>query len=61
MKFFFHPDTESELEEAVAYYEECQRGLGMEFVEEVYATISRIVRFPYAWSEMSKKYASLPD
>jgi plasmid stabilization system protein ParE len=55
MNFFFHPKAEQEFDdEAVRYYEDCQAGLGIEFAEEVYATIARISQFPDAWSPVSK-------
>lgn len=54
MKFYFHPQAEEEFDEAVRYYEECHPGLGLEFVEEVFATVSRILEYPDAWSRMSK-------
>jgi hypothetical protein len=41
MRFYFHPEAEAELDKAVEYYEQRQQGLGLEFVEEVYATITR--------------------
>ena len=41
MKFHFHPDAVEESAEAVSYYENCQRGLGLEFAEELYATVAR--------------------
>lgn len=53
MKFSFHPRAEEEFDEAVQYYENCQKGLGLEFAEEVYATIERVVAYPHAWSELS--------
>ena len=53
MSFSFHPDAERELDDAVAYYEGCQAGLGVEFAEEVYATILRIIRYPEAWAKLS--------
>ncbi|HHE31926.1 MAG TPA: type II toxin-antitoxin system RelE/ParE family toxin [Chlorobaculum parvum] len=53
MKFYFHELAESEFDKAVDFYEDCQSGLGLEFAEEVYATIALIVRFPEAWSPMS--------
>ena len=53
MKFYFHEDAESEFDKAVDFYEDCQRGLGLEFAQEVYATIALIIRFPDAWSPMS--------
>jgi len=54
MRFYFHEDAETELDNAVGYYEECQEGLGLEFAQEVYAAIVRVVQFPEAWSPMSK-------
>ena len=54
MKFKFHPEAELELDEAVRYYEECQAGLGLDFAEEVYGTISRIAAYPDAWPMLSK-------
>jgi plasmid stabilization system protein ParE len=54
MRFYFHEEAETELDKAVEYYEDCRRGLGLEFAKEVYATIARIIQFPEAWSEMSK-------
>jgi len=54
MKFYFHPDAEEEFDKAVDYYERCQPGLGLEFEEEVYATIVRIIQYPDAWSTLSR-------
>lgn len=54
MKFYFHEDAAAELENAVAYYDECRPGLGLDFAHEVYAAIARIVQFPEAWSPLSK-------
>jgi len=54
MKFYFHPEAEAEFYRSVAYYEQCQAGLGLEFAEEVYATISRIIKYPAAWYRLSE-------
>jgi toxin ParE1/3/4 len=54
MRFFFHEHAESEFDSIVDYYEDCQSGLGLEFAQEVYATIELIVRFPEAWAPMSE-------
>ena len=54
MKFYFHPDAAVEFDKAVEYYEQCQTGLGLEFAKEVYATITRIIEYPDAWSPLSK-------
>ena len=53
MKFFFHPLAEEEFDDAVSYYETRRLGLGLEFAEEVYATIARICEYPVAWSRLS--------
>ncbi len=49
MKFFFHPRAEAEFDASVDYYEECEPGLGLEFAEEVFGAIARILEFPNAW------------
>lgn len=36
MNYIFLDETEAELYEAVAYYEECSEGLGIEFSRQVY-------------------------
>lgn len=54
MKFYFHPEAEAEFDISVEYYEQCQSGLGLEFAEEVYAAIGRIIQYPAAWSTLSK-------
>lgn len=45
MNYIFHPDAKKELVHAISYYEDCQEGLGSEFLEEVYSTIQRIITF----------------
>jgi hypothetical protein len=54
MRFYFHPDADEEFDEAIRYYEECQSGLGLEFAEEVYAAIARIIQYPNGWSILSR-------
>jgi hypothetical protein len=54
MRFQFHPAADAEFDVAVEYYEQCQSGLGLEFAEEVYATIARIIEYPEVWSPMSR-------
>jgi hypothetical protein len=54
MRFYFHEYAETEFDNAVEFYEDCRRGLGIEFAKEVYATIDRIIQYPDAWSPMSK-------
>jgi plasmid stabilization system protein ParE len=54
MNYSFHPEARLEFLEAIAYYEDCSDGLGMEFLREVFASIRRIVEFPLAWSALSE-------
>ncbi len=54
MRVYFHEDAEAEFGRAVDFYENCRSGLGLEFAQEVYAAVARIVRYPAAWSPMSK-------
>ena len=53
MKFCFHPRADEEFDDAVRYYEERQRGLGIEFAEEVYGAVMRACEYPDAWPLMS--------
>ena len=53
MRFQFHPAADAEFDRTVEYYERCQSGLGLEFAEEVYAAIARIIEYPDVWSPMS--------
>lgn len=49
MNYSFHPEAEKELNSSIDYYEEYQNNLGLEFAQEVYKTIQRILSFPKAW------------
>lgn len=49
MTYAFHPEAEEEFGEAVAYYEECETGLGLDFAAEVRATIQNILGYPSMW------------
>ncbi len=51
MKYTFHPEARDELDHAVDFYEGRQAQLGVEFLEEVYSTIRRIIEFPKAFSK----------
>jgi plasmid stabilization system protein ParE len=53
MKFFLYDAAETELDRAVAYYESCRIGLGIEFAEEVYRAVSLATAFPEAGSPCS--------
>lgn len=54
MKYFFHESAEAEFDNAISYYESCRQGLGLDFAEEVFASIELIIQYPEAWSAMSK-------
>jgi plasmid stabilization system protein ParE len=49
MNYKFHPKAEPELNDSIDYYEEYKINLGLEFANEVYRTIQRILDFPNAW------------
>jgi hypothetical protein len=53
MRFYFHAEAETEFDRAIEYYEDCRRGLGIEFAQEVNETIGRIVQFPTTWTRLS--------
>lgn len=52
MTYFFHPDAEVELNEAIEWYESRELGLGLDFAAQVHAAIQRALAFPLAWQEM---------
>ena len=47
--------AETELLEAIAWYNEQSEGLGFEFAAEALRTVERIVRYPQAWGALSKR------
>lgn len=47
-----HPEAEQELEAAALWYEERQRGLGDDFIDEFERTVRRIVKEPQRWRKM---------
>lgn len=53
MKVSFHPEARKEFFDEIKYYEDQQSGLGLEFSEEIYSAIQRIIHFPEAWSKLS--------
>ena len=55
MTYSFHPAARTDLNQAVDYYENCQSGLGSEFLDEVEAAIERILQFPEAWGKLSDR------
>jgi hypothetical protein len=53
LKYSFHPSAETELNQAVDYYNQCQGGLGLEFAKEIDTAIQNILSFPQAWAPLS--------
>lgn len=49
MTFSFHPEADEEFAAAVAYYETCEAGLGLDFAREVYTTVENAAEYPLMW------------
>ena len=52
MIFDYHPEAEAEFEEAVAFYEDHEEGLGLNFAAEVREAIERAFAMPLAWIQI---------
>lgn len=46
MEIVFHPDVDSELNEAVEFYEQCGSNLGEKFINDTYSTLDMIAFSP---------------
>jgi hypothetical protein len=55
MSFAFHPAAEEEFVEAIAYYEHCEPGLGLDFSREVYACVQNALDYPALWPEIERE------
>jgi hypothetical protein len=55
MKIEFLEPAKTEFTEAVLYDNDQSEGLGYEFGAEVKRTIERIVQYPEAWPQLSKR------
>ena len=55
MHFRFTSSALRELRESALYYDEAENGLGVEFLNEVEATIKRILADPEAWRQLSPR------
>jgi hypothetical protein len=53
MRFWLHDAAEEELDAAVAYYESCRPGLGVDFANEVYAAIVLACDYPEAGAKLT--------
>lgn len=54
MKVTFLKLAEKELDDAFAYYESVQRGLGFRFLSEVELSKNRILSFPLSYEKIGK-------
>ncbi|MGJ0514760.1 MAG: type II toxin-antitoxin system RelE/ParE family toxin [Methylomicrobium sp.] len=52
MKFFFHPQAQTELEQTVLFYKQQQAGLEKRFIEAVEDAISRACRNPLLYRKI---------
>ena len=55
MKVEFLEPAETELVNAIVYYNGESEGLGYEFAAEVNRTIGRVLEYPDAWSSLSQR------
>ncbi len=53
MNVVFHPAAQQELSIAAEHYEQAQIGLGLVFVDEVYAAVQPICTSPEAWARLT--------
>lgn len=54
MTFEFHPEARIEFIDAIAYYENSSKGVGLRFSSEVYATINRVTARPNSWPRLTE-------
>jgi hypothetical protein len=45
----FHPEAEEEFLQAVDYYEDCEKGLGLDFALAVHDAAEQALRHPVSW------------
>lgn len=54
MNFSFHPDARVEFHNSIDYYKNIQIELGVQFTKEVFASIERILEYPYSSFKLSE-------
>jgi plasmid stabilization system protein ParE len=54
-QFRFTSAALTELTQATLYYEQCENGLGTAFLDEIEATLNRILQHPSAWHQLSPR------
>ncbi len=52
MNAIFHPEADTEFQEAIEYYQAESAGLGVRFYREVMATVARVEGHPKAWPRL---------
>jgi hypothetical protein len=55
LRFFLHDEADAELDAAVAFYESCRPGMGLDFAEEVYRSIQLACEYPAAGARVSSR------
>jgi plasmid stabilization system protein ParE len=55
MKAILHPDADAELDAAALWYENQSTGLGLQFVDEAYKTLSLIERQPRRFALLGRR------
>ena len=55
MKILFLKPAKAEFMSAISFYNEQSEGLGYEFAAEVNRTLERILQYPDAWLQLSKR------
>ena len=55
MKLELLTAAQTDVADAIAYYNVEEPGLGADFASEVRKTIERILQFPHAWTSVSKR------
>jgi plasmid stabilization system protein ParE len=52
MKLSFYPEAVLELEDAIFYYEDCQKVLGKQLNQEIKSAVKLITMHPEAWASL---------
>ena len=56
MSYRFLTPALDEIRSSAEFYERKVSGLGSDFLDELDATVERIVQFPEAWGKLGKRY-----
>jgi len=54
-QYRFTSSALTELAQAILYYEQRESGLGIAFLDEIEATVNRILKHPAAWHQLSSR------